>query len=299
MRLAGHTMGTPALAVEDAFRLFAKLGYDGVEIVWQDGYRSAVPEQADGTELRALRRNAEDLGLEICCLTPYMTGIGSLDDADRAAQISRFERCIAATAELGSERIRVYAGAITPGDPDRVRKRERVVDALQRLGRVAAASGVVLCVENHFNTFALTAAETVDLMRAVDSPGVGILYDQANLTFTHGEPWTQALPLQRDWIRHVQVKDLVFIDPDAPFVASKVEQVSESERTVRSRVVGEGILDWPAIISALAAAGYDGYLSVEYEYRWHPADLPEPEIGFRRSIEVLRPLVTRVTAPER
>ncbi len=299
MKLAGHTMGTPGHSVEDAFRLFAKLGYAGVEVVWQDDYRSAIPEQANEIELRALRRGADDLGLEICCLTPYMTGIGSLDDTDRAAQMERFERCIAAAAELGAERIRVYAGATTPGDPDRTRKRDRVVDALQRLGRVAAASRVVLCVENHFNTFALTAAATVDLVRDVDSPGVGILYDQANLTFTHGEPWTQALSLQRDWIRHVQVKDLVFTDPDAPFVASNVEQVSESERTVRSRIVGEGILDWPAIIAALAATGYDGYLSVEYEYRWHPADLPDPEIGFRRSIEVLGPLVARVTASSR
>lgn len=299
MKLAGHTMGTPDLSVEDAVRLFARLGYDGVEVVWQDGYRSAVPETANERELLALRRMADDLGLEICCLTPYMTGLGSQEPGERATDIERFERCIAAAVELGAQRIRVYAGDTRPGDADRAVKRARVVEALRHLGRVAASSGVVLCVENHFNTFALTAAETVELVRDVDSPGVGILYDQANLAFTHGEPWAEAIRLQRDWIRHVQVKDLVFIDPDAPFVARRVDQVADEERTVRSRVVGDGVLDWPAIIVALAAFGYADYLSVEYEYRWHPADLPEPEVGFRRSIEVLRPLVRRAMAAAR
>jgi sugar phosphate isomerase/epimerase len=57
---------------------------------------------------------------------------------------------------------------------------------------------------------------------------------------------------------------------------------------VRSRVVGEGVLDWFSILKKLTDSGYDGYLSLEYEYRWHPDDLPPPEEGFKISAETLK-----------
>ena len=67
--------------------------------------------------------------------------------------------------------------------------------------------------------------------------------------------------------------------------------VSEDERKVRSRVVGEGVLPWDRILRALAESGYDGWLSLEYERRWHPQDLPPAEEGMRRSAEHVRHLL--------
>lgn len=288
MKLAGHTMGTPAMTVPQALHLFSGIGLDAAEIVWQDDYLSAIPESASDADLSALRALASDLGLEISCLTPYMTGINSLDALERARDLARFERCIGAAAMLDCPYIRVYGGRYLPGDEQRDEKWARLVGSLQVLGPLARRSGVTLCVENHFNTMTVTAAETAALMRDVDAPGVGILYDQVNLAFTHNEPFEVAIPLQRPWIRYVHVKDLVFIDPDSPFNAADVARVVPEERTVQSRVVGEGVMDWPAILADLRAGGYDGYLSMEYEYRWHPQDLPPPEEGFRRGAEYLR-----------
>jgi sugar phosphate isomerase/epimerase len=96
----------------------------------------------------------------------------------------------------------------------------------------------------------------------------------------------------------VHVKDLVFTDPDAPFQASETARVSASERTVRSRVVGDGIVPWTGILSTLAALGYDDVLSVEYEYRWHPADLPDPTVGFARAARALRGILADVAVAE-
>jgi sugar phosphate isomerase/epimerase len=289
-------MGTPAMTVPQALHLFSDLGLDAAEIVWQDDYLSAIPEAASDDDLREVRSLATDLGLEISCLTPYMTAINSLDEAERARDMARFERCIQAAEILSCPNIRVYGGRYLPGDEGREEKWARLVESLQILGPRAAQSGVTLCVENHFNTMTVTAADTAALMRAVDAPGVGVLYDQVNLAFTHNEPYEQAIPLQRPWIRYVHVKDLVFINPDLPFNAADVARVVPEERTVRSRVVGEGIMDWPAILADLRAGGYDGYLSMEYEYRWHPQDLPPPEEGFRRGAEYLRSVLAGLSA---
>jgi sugar phosphate isomerase/epimerase len=59
-------------------------------------------------------------------------------------------------------------------------------------------------------------------------------------------------------------------------------------------VVGQGSLDWPGIISALHRSGYDGYLSLEYEYRWHPDDLPAPRDGLMASAQHLRLILDRL-----
>ncbi|MBF6613075.1 MAG: sugar phosphate isomerase/epimerase [Chloroflexi bacterium] len=291
MKIAGHTMGTPGLSAAEALRLFAAIGLDAAEIIWQDDYLSGLPETAGDERVDEVRSLASDLRLDISCLTPYMTGINSLDPDERARDIDRFARCIRVAERLACPYIRVYAGRYLPGDPHRDEQWHRLVESLQTLDLLATESGVTLCVENHFNTMTVTAAETAALMQAVGSPAVGILYDQVNLAFTHSEAYPEAIARQRPWIRYVHVKDLVFTDPGRAFSASAVSSVATEERTVRSRVVGEGITDWPAILGDLRAGGYDGYLSMEYEYRWHPQDLPEPEAGFRRGAAYLRQLL--------
>ena len=36
MKIAGHTMGTPEYSLEEAVVLFSDLGFDGIEIIWDD-----------------------------------------------------------------------------------------------------------------------------------------------------------------------------------------------------------------------------------------------------------------------
>lgn len=287
--IAGHTLGTPDLSVREALALFARTGCDGAELIWQDGYRSGIPEGASDLQLREIRARATDLDLDVAGLTPYMTGLNSLDAGERSVDIERFRACIAAARSLDCSRIRVYAGAYLATDrPRRTEMWQRLIESLQVLAERASEAGVILCVENHFNTMTASAAETAQLVHAVGSPNVGVLYDQANLTFTHHEAPDEAIALQGPLIRHVHVKDLVFVDPAAAFHATAVATVDQSERNVRSRVVGDGIIDWRGIIAQLTARGYTGYLSVEYEYRWHPQDLPAPEEGIGRSVAMLR-----------
>ena len=55
---------------------------------------------------------------------------------------------------------------------------------------------------------------------------------------------------------------------------------------------------WPQILAALLRQGYDDLLSIEYEYRWHPQDLPTPEDGFRESAAALRGMLTDLAEVE-
>lgn len=290
--LLGHTLGTPGLSLIDALDLFAASGLDGAEVIWQDGYASAIPEDDDGRAVKATMDHARRLGLAIGCLTPYITELNSLDESVRQRDIDRLIASIHVAGQLEAPRVRVYGGALLARDSatDIPRKWELLVDSLRRVSPIAAEHGVVLCIENHFSTMTVSAADTARLVAEVDSAAVGILYDQANLAFTHREGYEQAIALQAPWIRHVHVKDLEFIHPDRELSTGAVASIDKADRIHMSRMIGDGILDWQGIVDALRATGYDGSYSLEYEYRWNPEDLPVPSVGFPESARRLRGL---------
>ncbi|QLH20584.1 MULTISPECIES: sugar phosphate isomerase/epimerase [Streptomyces] len=290
MRIIGHTLGTPEQTLPEALELFASAGLEGAEVIYQNDYRSGLPVGDDAAAAEAARV-ADDLGVPVVGLAPYTTGLNHEDPAQRRAALDELRATVDCAHRVGATRIRVYAGSWGADRTDHAGHWERLRASLSELAPLAADAGVRLCVENHFGTMTQSAKETARLIREVDSPAVRVLYDQANLTFTHDEAWPEALREQGDLIGHVHVKDLVFTDPDAPFVASETARVKADERAVRSRVVGDGIVPWSDILRAVKQHGYDDVLSLEYEYRWHPQDLPAPAEGFARAARVLRSLL--------
>ncbi|MDQ0029365.1 sugar phosphate isomerase/epimerase family protein [Arthrobacter bambusae] len=291
MRLAGHTLGTPNHTVPQALKLFQAAGLDAAEVIYQDDYTSGLPLGDRRAAMEALQA-ADSEGVPIVGLTPYTTAINSLDDAEWRRGVDEFRGAIETAHLLGADRVRVYAGSWHPGDTDHSARWAQLRKALETLAPEADQAGVRLCVENHFGTMTQTAAETAALVREIAQPSVRVLYDQANLTFTHDETFEQAFAVQGDLIGHVHVKDLVFTDPNAAFRATETARVNASERAVRSRVVGNGVVPWSQILAALVRHGYDDVLSIELEYRWHPQDLPVPEDGFREAATVLRSMIS-------
>ncbi|MDM7892241.1 sugar phosphate isomerase/epimerase family protein [Curtobacterium caseinilyticum] len=293
MKIAGHTLGTPDQTVPEALRLFRRAGLDAAEVIYQDDYRSGLPVR-DAAAAAEAARVADGEGVPIVGLTPYTTAINATDERVRSDAVDELRSAIDTAQAIGANRVRVYSGAWQPDQQDHAAHWSQLVHSFEDLAGPAADAGVVLCAENHFGTMTQTARDTAALVRAVGSPAVRVLYDQANLTFTHDEDVDAAFAVQGDLIGHVHVKDLVFKDPDAPFVASETARVHAEERAVTSRVVGDGSLAWSRILRRLLEVGYDDVLSLEYEYRWHPQDLDDPETGFRRGADHLRNLLLQL-----
>lgn len=291
MKIAGHTMGTPEYSVTEAIALLHKIGADGIEIVVQDGYLSGIPCNCSEEELLAVKQCAEEHGIEISCLTPYNSHFNSLDEELRQTEIASISKVIDYCHYLNAHYIRIYAGNLVAGDTENLtERRAKLIESLRYLGDLAAQKDVILIVENHFNTMTVSAKDSAALVRDIDHPAVRILYDQANLTFTGNEEYQEAISAQQQYVSYVHVKDLVF-RAGKTFVSSSVARPDPSERNVHTRIVGEGILEWPAILTSLREQGYDGWLSLEYERRWHPDDIPDASVGMKKSIEYLKSIL--------
>lgn len=288
-KIAGHTMGTPEYTVLEALELFKKIGLDGAEIVVQDNYRSGLPTDCSEEVLEEVKNKAEELGIRIIALTPYNSKFNSLDEETRRNEMDGIRKVIGYAKYLGAKYIRIYAGnyAGNETDPDG-KKMEKLVASMKELGEDAKAAGVVLVMENHFNTMTVSAKQSMEAAERIDHPNVGILYDQANLAFTLQEDYEDALAIQSSQVKYVHVKDLQFKEGNIAFVSDEVSHPKEEDRNVITRIVGEGSLKWPQILQLLHDKGYEGWLSLEYERRWHPDDIPDASVGMKKSAEYLR-----------
>ncbi len=291
MFVVGHTMGTPDMEPEEALAFFARIGCAGSEFVCQEGYRCGVTPAMDAAARRRLRDAARAHGVPLVALTPYQTELAASDEAARARQVEGLIAAVRLAAELGAGCVRAYGSKDVP-PADRPQAVDRLVRSLREAGRAAADCGVRVALENHYGTLTTTARQTVEVVRAVAMPCVGILYDQANIDTMLGEPWPEALTLQKEYIVHVHAKDFEFKgERRASDPAGMVSHMDPGKRAVRSRVIGRGIVPWREILPALAGAGYAGPLSIEYSRRWYPEELPEPEEGIAQCSAHLRAIL--------
>jgi L-ribulose-5-phosphate 3-epimerase len=290
MKLAGHTMATPESTVPEAIKMFSGLGLDGVEIVIQSDYKSGIPYEATDKEVKEIGKMVTDFGMKVCCITPYYSDYNNLDENIRIKEVDNLKRVIDMAYIFNAPSIRIYGGAFKDSETDEGdRKLFQLVKSLSTCGDYAASAGTNLAIENHFGTMATTVERTMRVIKAIEHKNVGILYDQANLAFFPAEEYTEAIPTQIDYIKHVHVKDLAYKGgKPQKFQSDMVTHISEEIRTVFSKIPGDGILNWPVILKCLKDHGYDGWLSLEYERRWGKQDLPIASEGMPINVKRLR-----------
>lgn len=138
----------------------------------------------------------------------------------------------------------------------------RMVEGLNRLGRMAAEEDMRLCYHHHMGTGVQTRAEVDRLMDDTDPEVVHLLFDTGHLYWAGGDPLDMARAYA-DRIKHVHLKDIRkdVLDRCMERKMSFLESVIEGAFTVP----GDGVIDFEPIFRALADAGYEGWLIVEAE----------------------------------
>ena len=161
----------------------------------------------------------------------------------------------------------VYVLANKPGFSDE--QWGRMVEGLNRLGRMAAEEEMRLCYHHHMGTGVQTRAEVDRLMDDTDPEVVHLLFDTGHLYWAGGDPLDMA-SAYADRIKHVHLKDIRkdVLDRCMERKMSFLESVIEGAFTVP----GDGVIDFEPIFRTLADAGYEGWLVVEAEQDPHKAN---------------------------
>ena len=164
---------------------------------------------------------------------------------------------------------RVLSGQKHPG-VSREQGVEWVVDAYQRLLPVARELDITLGMENHYKDGSwayVEFAQKGDVFREIvdaidDRVHFGVQFDPSN-AITAGMDSADFLDEVIDRVVTMQASDR-FLAPGA-----SLDDLRQADGTIgyspalQHGVIGKGLNDYPRIFRTLAAAGYDGWVSIE------------------------------------
>jgi sugar phosphate isomerase/epimerase len=221
--------------LEEACAAIAAAGYSEVAVF---GVKGGLPLTSESTpeEVAAVAATAREHGLNPSLLISGVNLGAPLEEA-----IAQHRRLIDVTAGLGAKYL-LNGGT---ENPDHY---EAYTTVMRETAPYAAEKGVQIVLKPH-GGIGLTGAGLARVAEQVNHPGFGICYDPGNIIYyTKGElrPETDV----HDVAAHVTVciiKDCVVVDgqPDVWILP------------------GEGLVDFPTVLGALAGAGFQGPLYVE------------------------------------
>jgi inosose dehydratase len=161
---------------------------------------------------------------------------------------------------------------------------EVLLDNLDRIAAVAGRMGITATLHPHVGTMVETAG---DVDRVLAGSGIGLCLDTGHLLIGGVDPAALAAH-HAGRIRHTHLKDV-----DATWAArvrSGEVTYTDAVRGGMYRPLGQGDVDFAAIVGSLERAGYDGWYVLEQDTILTvppEAGQPEPLSDVRASIDHL------------
>jgi sugar phosphate isomerase/epimerase len=168
---------------------------------------------------------------------------------------------------LGAKCITTEPGGPLDGAMSREKALHLFVDGLQEALRCAEDEGILLLVEPEPGLLIENAAQFEELAGRIDSPMFGLNFDIGHF-YCVGEPLPETIARLSRWTRHYHVEDIA---------ATRVHE---------HLIPGHGAIDFAAVLKAIDATGYEGWITVElYPY------LDDPDAAGRESLDYLTRLM--------
>ena len=265
MKLAFTTLACPGWTLEQAVAAARQYGYEGLELRLLDG--ELLRSDLDVEARRRVRELCTDAGMPIVCVDTSVR-IAQPDPAARDEQIRDGLAFLELAAGWDAALIRVFGGP--PAGTSEAAARDAAIECLAPLAERGRALGVAVALETHdaFSGSSIVA----DVLARTRAGGAGALWDTLH-PFRVGDTLDQVIEHLRGRLLHVHVKD--------------GRRPADGGPNWDLTLLGDGQVPMRDILAALRALDYNGWLSVEWEKKWHP-DLAEPEVALPQHAALLR-----------
>jgi inosose dehydratase len=214
-----------------AIRDIAKAGYAGTEV-----FDGNLAEFANNPE--ELLSVLAEVNLQ---LVSVYTGANFIYDEILDDELYKIEQAALLAKKFGASRLVIGGGAKRPDGP-KSDDFKKVGRGLDMAADIARDNGLESSYHPHLGTI----SETLDgFHQIMDSCSIGFCPDTAHLASSGIDP-VAAIDKYGDRLKHVHFKDL-------------------SNKTGQFTPLGEGDIDFPAILAAIKRANYDSWLMVELD----------------------------------
>jgi L-ribulose-5-phosphate 3-epimerase len=249
MFLGYNTNGFAHHDLFQAVGLLAQIGYRGVAITIDHG-PLWPPEKGNGRNIAQLKKMLRDSGLRSVIetgarflLDPRVKHKPTLVSADPSPRIDFYKYAIDCAAELGSDCVSLWSGAVRNGiPPDEAEK--RLTQGLREVLGYAAEQGVVIAFEPEPDMLIDSTRRFEDLLKHIDMPQPQLTLDIGHLHCQNEGPIAEIIRRWASQLVNVHIEDM--------------------KAGVHDHLMfGEGQIDFPPVITALAKSGYANGLYVE------------------------------------
>ncbi len=267
-RLSGTTVCYPTVqgngfSLDRALTGIRSAGLKYVELVSVPGYcEHFMPEEMDATAASALGSEVEAAGL-----VPAIANIAA--DLTTETGIDRLVKSIELAPAIGLELLVTHI--------EQTETTEGAKAFFRRIGRVADAAAqhsVRVALETH-GGLCTTGRQSIDLVKQLGSPQLGVAYDTANVIY-----WGGVRP----------ESDLASIADDISESVFHFHLKDKANMTLREYsfpAFGEGIVDFRQVLAVITDSGYRGFLTLEIELNGHPESPELVDRAIRSSREYL------------
>lgn len=231
-----------------------EIGFDGIEFI-----DLKAEEGETVLSLAAkIKEHCDKIGLEI---SAYTVGADFMKE-DIEAEVERIKACVDVCAALGAPTLR--------HDASWGFKKEHLFtwrDAIKQMApyirqvtEYAESKGIRTCTENH--GYVLQAPERVEqLILEVGHKNYGWLCDMGNFLCADVDP-VAAVTVAAPYAFHVHAKDFLYKKggdcPQGFFTTT-------GKNWLRGTILGHGVVPVRQCVEILKAAGYNGWVSLEFE----------------------------------
>jgi len=262
------TLACPNWTIPDIISNAAKFGYDGIE--WRGGPQGHVQPKMSAIKKSLLRQQCSNAGLVSLAVTAY-TSFVSNSAEERQSNVEELKRYADLAAELSATYVRTFLGELPEGAKIDSAIYANILDCLEAASEYADSIGVKIAVEPH-DDFVRSSTVMPLFDQNKHHPALRVIWDIGN-AFSAGENPIEGFNLLKDHLAYVQVKDGKGRDPNWQLCP-----------------LGTGDVPLNQTFELLQANNYQGALSVEWEYAWHP-ELDPPEIALPAALRTVRELL--------
>jgi fructoselysine 3-epimerase len=251
-------------SIQDAIRLAAEAGYDGVDI-W-GGRPHVYRKDFSPLELRALRKQVEECGLQVPSFMPaffrYPHSLSSPNEIVRQDSLDYMRNCLDNALELGAQVLLVIPGRSLHGQ-DVQEARRWLLDSLHTICSYTESADIKLGLEPAnmaVTDLVNTSQDAKQIISELGYANLGVVLDSGHVNLGTETP-KEAIQLLGSRLFQVHIND-------------------NDGRRQQNLIPGLGTIYFEEWIRLLNKEGYTGYLSIELAWDYALDPLPAVKEAF-------------------
>jgi L-ribulose-5-phosphate 3-epimerase len=238
----GMIKGGKDLSLPDRFLMARDAGFTGIELNLPD----------DALSVEGIQKAMAASGMElagIICTPHWKFPLSDPDPAKREQTVRGLQLALRQGGELGCSRVLLVPGVVSEA-VDYGQCWSRSIEGIRRCVETAELAKCHIAIENVWNQFILNPVEAVRYVDEINSPWVGWHFDIGNCVVNSWpEHWPRILGKR---LRNLHIKEF-----------SRKKAKEEGLWKGFGVELGEGDVNWAAVMKSVDEAGYEGYAIAE------------------------------------